>query len=47
MKKTMSTVEASKKWGVTPRRVTKLCSEGIIEGAFKNEGRWELPSDAN
>ena len=42
----MSTVEASKKWGVTPRRVTKLCSEGIIEGAFKNEGRWELPSDA-
>lgn len=44
--KEMSAMEASRKWGITPRRVTKLCAEGNIEGAFKSGKRWELPIDA-
>jgi len=33
-------------WNVTERRVNELCKTGRIEGAFKEEGRWRIPSDA-
>lgn len=46
MKKAMSALQAAKEWGITPRRVTKLCSEGSIEGAYKDGRRWMMPIDA-
>lgn len=31
----MTTVEMSKKWNITSRRIGVLCSEGRIEGVIK------------
>lgn len=39
--------EASKKWGISDRRVRKLCSEGKISGAIRESGIWKIPLDAN
>ena len=33
-------------WNVTERRVNELCKTGRIEGAYKKDGRWFIPSDA-
>ena len=41
----MSTSEIAKEWGITRRRVTKLCSEGRIEGAIFKANTWLVPSD--
>ena len=38
--------EASKKWGVTPRRVDYYCAGGRILGAVKMAGVWLLPKTA-
>ena len=38
--------EASKKWGVTPRRVDDYCAGGRILGAVKMAGVWLLPKTA-
>ena len=38
--------EASKKWGVTPRRVNYYCAGGRIFGAVKMAGVWLIPKDA-
>ena len=38
--------EASKKWGVTPRRVHYYCAGGRIFGAVKMAGVWLIPKDA-
>ena len=38
--------EASKKWGVTPRRVDYYCAGGRILGAVKMAGVWLLPKPA-
>lgn len=38
--------EASKKWGVTPRRVDYYCAGGRILGAVKMAGVWLIPKDA-
>ena len=43
---------ASELWGISSRRITKLCEEGRINGALKVAGAWimpqctEKPSDA-
>ena len=42
----MSTDEAAKKWGITPRRVQKYCSEGRICDAEKINGSWAIPVGA-
>lgn len=42
----MGTKEASRKWGLSDRRIRLLCSEGRIEGAIKNAGNWLIPVDA-
>lgn len=36
--------EASEKWGITDRRIQRLCAEGRIEGAKKFGRQWAIPS---
>lgn len=33
-------------WGVSERRVTEFCKEGMIPGAVKVGRRWQMPDDA-
>ena len=42
----ISTQEAAKKWGVTDRRVQKLCEQGRIEGVVRFSRVWAIPQDA-
>lgn len=44
--KIMTTNEASKLWGITPRRIAMLASQGRIPGAKYTENRWLIPADA-
>lgn len=43
--KYMTANQASKKWGVSQRRVQILCAEGRIPGVFKLGEAWAIPSD--
>lgn len=42
----LSTSEIAKRWNVSRRRVTTLCSEGRIEGAVHKGNMWLIPEDA-
>lgn len=42
----LTTVEMSKKWGITSRRIGVLCVEGRIEGVIKKGKTWLIPSDS-
>jgi len=42
----MSIQEAVCKWGISRRRISKLCEEGRIAGAEKHAGVWGIPEDA-
>ncbi len=42
----MTLKEASKLWGVTPRRINYYCAEGRISGAEKIGTVWLIPKDA-
>lgn len=42
----MTVKEAAMLWGITERRVTILCKEGRIEGAYKKGRGWVIPIDA-
>ena len=42
----ISTQEAAKKWGITDRRVQKLCEQGRIEGVVRFSRVWAIPKDA-
>ena len=42
----MSAPEAAKKWGISERRVQKLCEENRILGASKLGYMWLIPTDA-
>jgi len=46
MAKFMTTKEASDKWDITERRINVLCKEGRISGAYKDNRRWIIPTDA-
>jgi len=35
--------DAALKWGISERRVAKLCSESSIEGAVKFGSVWAIP----
>ena len=35
----------SEKWGITERRIIKLCKDGRIDGAFKNGRQWLIPEN--
>lgn len=43
----LSISQTSEKWGISQRRIRKLCMEGRIEGAFKMGAYWSIPSDAD
>ncbi len=38
--------ETADLWGITPRRVQKLCAEGKIDGATKFGRDWAIPANA-
>ncbi|MDO4487400.1 DNA-binding protein [Hornefia butyriciproducens] len=42
----ITTHEAAEKWGITRRRVSKLCQEGRIQGAVLMGKTWILPARA-
>ena len=42
----LSTTQASEKWGISPRRIQILCSEGRIPGVFRIGNTWAIPEDA-
>lgn len=43
----MNVRQAAEKWGVSIRRVSKLCQDGRVEGAYKLSARmWLIPADA-
>ena len=42
----ISAPEAAKKWGISERRVQKLCEENRIPGVAKFSRMWLRPTDA-
>ena len=42
----MSCPEAAKKWGISERRVQKLCEDNRIPGISKIGYMWLIPKDA-
>ena len=42
----ISVSEAAKKWGISERRVQKLCEENRIPGVARFSYLWLIPKDA-
>lgn len=42
----ISVKEASKKWGITERRIRILCSEGRVDGVIRSGWAWNIPITA-
>lgn len=42
----ISVLDASKKWGISQRRVQKLCEEQRIPGLSRFSHMWMIPKDA-
>ena len=42
----LTTIEMSKKWGITSRRIAILCEQGRIDGVVKKGKTWLIPCDA-
>lgn len=42
----ISVSEAAKKWGISERRVQKLCEENRIQGLSRFSYMWMIPKDA-
>lgn len=42
----MDVQQASKKWGISDRRIRILCNEGRVDGAVKLGWSWTIPEDA-
>lgn len=42
----MSTAQAAERWGISERRVQKLCKESRIEGAIRFSRVWAIPKEA-
>ena len=42
----LSIKQTSEKWGISRRRIQKLCTEGRIPGATKIGSYWAVPADA-
>lgn len=38
--------EIAEQWGITPRRVQKMCADGRVKGAKKFGRDWAIPFDA-
>lgn len=43
----ISASEAAKKWGISERRVQKLCEGNRIPGVIRFSRMWLIPSDAD
>ncbi|MBW4845082.1 MAG: helix-turn-helix domain-containing protein [Lachnospiraceae bacterium] len=43
----ISVSEAAKKWGISQRRVQKICEENRIKGIAKFSYMWLIPKDAD
>lgn len=41
----LTTVELSKKWGISSRRIGVLCAEGRVDGVIKKGKTWLIPSN--
>lgn len=37
--------DASKRWGISNRRIVTLCNKGRIDGAIKFGNTWAIPKD--
>lgn len=44
--KYLSVKQTSEKWGISGRRIQRLCAEGRIQGATKIGSYWAVPADA-
>lgn len=42
----LTTLEMSKKWGISARRIALLCEQGRITGATKKGKTWLIPKEA-
>jgi len=42
----ISVAEASKKWGISERRIQKLCAENRIDGVIRFSRVWAIPTNA-
>lgn len=42
----ISTAQAAEKWGISERRVQKLCEEWRIDGVIRFSRVWAIPKDA-
>ena len=43
----LSISQTAEKWGISSRRIRKLCEEGRINGAYKMGAYWSIPEDAD
>ena len=43
----MTVIEAATKWGITRRRVQKLCEESRIDGVLRFGQSYMIPKEAN
>jgi len=42
----ISVVDTAARWGISPRRITVLCLEGRVPGAFLIGNSWVIPANA-
>ena len=42
----LSISQTAEKWGITARRIQRLCADGRISGAIKIGSYWAVPADA-
>lgn len=42
----LSISQTAEKWGITGRRIQRLCAEGRIPGATKIGSYWAVPDEA-
>lgn len=42
----LSIRQTAEKWGISGRRIQRLCAEGRIPGAIKIGSYWAVPADA-
>lgn len=42
----LTTLEMSKKWGISARRIALLCEQGRVEDVVKKGKTWLIPEDA-
>ncbi|MCL2152605.1 MAG: helix-turn-helix domain-containing protein [Oscillospiraceae bacterium] len=43
----ISTKEAAEKWGISERRIQKLCEDNRIPGAIRFSRVWAIPKDTD